>query len=251
MKRGTLLLTALALVLGGAGRAKAGTITFVLPDVDASAGYWDYNTADTFSGTGFVGIYPPTEGTPAFAHLFGLENYGAVYSETELEANVGVLHGAVITSAILSYTLVNGGSSSQTVTATSFDANGTLSYATAPPNNLGSTTFTSNGQTSNSVDVTGLLNARLAAGKSWFGLYLTPNGNVGQNAYQWTYTSAEFGGNADAADVRLTVDFTTSAPNPAASPSSPSGPSDWSDVCGGAGRRPASREGGLLSEPEA
>ncbi len=216
MKRRTLLLTALALVLGGAGRAKAGTITFALPDVNTSAGYWDFNTADTFSGTGFVGdSYPlPVEGTPAFAHLFGLENYGSVYSETELQADVSALHGLAVTSAILSYTLLNGASNSQSVTATSFDANGTLAYATAPPSDLGSTNFISNGLASNSVDVTALLNARLAAGKSWFGLYLTPNGNVSRGAYQWTFTSADIvDGNADSANVRLTVDF-TGAPEP-------------------------------------
>jgi len=213
MKRGTLLLAALALILCGAGRAKAGTITYILPDVNTSPGYQDYNTADTFSGTGFVGIYPAAEGTPAFVHLFGLENYGTVYSETALQADVSALHGYVVTSAVLSYTLVNGGSDPQTVTATSFDANGTLAYADSPPSDLGSTTFTSNGQASNSVDVTGLLSARLAAGQSWFGLYLTPNGNVSQTAFQYTYTSADYGGNADSADVRLTVDFTR-APEP-------------------------------------
>ena len=225
MKRGTPLLFAVALVLCGAGRAKAGTITYILPDVDTSAAYEDYNTADTFTGNGFVGIYPAAEGTPAFVHLFGLENYGAAYSETELQADVSALHGYVVTSAILSYTLVSGGSDPQTVTATSFDANGALAYAASPPSDLGSTTFTSNGLASNSVDVTGLLKARVAAGQSWFGLYLTPNGNVNQIASQWTFTSADNAGNADSADVRLTVDF-TSAPNPAASPSSASAPSD-------------------------
>ena len=213
MKRGTLLLTALALALCGAGRAKAGTITYVLPDINSSPGYQDYNTADTFSGTGFVGIYPPAEGTPAFAHLFGLENYGSAYSETELQADVSALHGYVVTSAILSYALLDGGSRSQTVTATSFDANGTLAYAASPPSDLGSTTFTSNGLASNGVDVTALLNARVAAGQTWFGLYLTPNGNAFQSAYQWTYTSADNGGGADAADARLTVDFSR-APEP-------------------------------------
>ena len=193
MRRETLLLTALALVLCGAGRAKAGTITYMLPDVNTFTGYQDYNTADTFAGDGFVGVYPATEGTPAFAHLFGLENYGAIYSETELEANIAALSGAVVTHAVLSYTLLDGGSNSQTVTATSFDANGTLAYAASPPSDLGSTTFTSNGLATNSVDVTDLLKARLASGGSWFGLYLTPNGNAFQSAYQWTYTSAASG----------------------------------------------------------
>ena len=138
---------------------------------------------------------------PAFAHLFGLENYNGIFSETEMQANISALSGTTITSAILSYSLVNGVSGSQGVTVTSYSSNGVLSYNETPPSNLGSTSFTSNGLSSNSVDVTSLVQNAVSSNAAWLGLYVTPNG-PGDNS-QWTWTS-QFagGGNPDSADVR-------------------------------------------------
>jgi hypothetical protein len=179
-------------------------ITYSIQDVGTFTDYEDFNTSDTFAGTGFVGIYPNSPGPgPAFAHLLGLENYDGVFSETEMQVDISALAGATITSAILSYNLLNGGDGSEGVTATSYTTTGSLGFNQTPPNNLGSTTFTSTGLSANSVDVTALLQAAINANQNWFGLYLTPNG-PGDN-YQWTYTYSGFEANPDSAGMLLTV----------------------------------------------
>ncbi|MBN1909149.1 MAG: hypothetical protein JW818_05365 [Pirellulales bacterium] len=187
-------------------------ITYTITDVGTFSGYWDYNTADTFSGTGFVGIYPGLPNdygpqTPSFAHLLGLENYNGVYSETEMQVDISALAGSTVTSAILSYTLLDGGSGSQQVTVTSYSADGTLRFNATPPDNLGTVTYTSTGLSANSVDVTTLVQNRVGA--DWLGLFLSPDG-PGQN-FQWTYTSADHGEAPDSALVRLTVEYSESA----------------------------------------
>jgi hypothetical protein len=215
-----LTITALVLILCGAGQARADMITYTLTDVGEFPGYFDSTTSDSFSGTGFVGIYTDdstslgTQGA-GFGHVFGLEYFNGIFAETEMQTDVSALTGQSITSAVLSYTLggLNSGGGSQSVTATSYNANGTLFYNETPPSNLGSTTFTSTGLSSNSVDVTSLLQSRVASGANWFGLYLTPDG-PGIN-HQYTWTTSEFGGSPDAADVRLTVTFgATVVPEP-------------------------------------
>jgi hypothetical protein len=155
--------------------------------------------------------------------LFGLENYGNgfVSSETELQVNISALAGATITSATLSYTLLNGGDgltplSSQQVEVTSYTSHGTLGFNATPPSNLGTTVFTSTELSRNSVDVTSLVQGSVNGGSGytgWLGLFLTPLG-PGYNP-QYTYTSG-YGDNS--ADVQLTVNYTpaTSAvPEPA------------------------------------
>ena len=133
-----------------------------------------------------------------------------------MQVNISALAGATITSATLSYTLLNGGSSSQGVTVTSYTSDGTLSFnATPPPTNLGSTTYTSTGLSANSVDVTSLVQGSVNGGSGytgWLGLFLTPLG-PGYNP-QYTYTSG-YGDNS--ADVQLTVNYTpatTAVPEP-------------------------------------
>ncbi len=84
------------MVLCGAGWSQAASITYTITDAGTFTNYEDTNTADTFTGTGFVGIYPTfatdvgTSG-PAFAHLLGLENYNGIYSETELQVGLSAL----------------------------------------------------------------------------------------------------------------------------------------------------------------
>ena len=200
------VLVAIGLTAVAALPARA-TTTYTIQDIGSFSGYTDTTLSDTFAGTGFVGIYPnfsTDAGTagPAFAHLLGLENYNGIFSETEMQVNISGLSGATITSAVLSYNLLTTGGS-QGVTATSFTANGSLGFNMTPPNNLGSTTFTSTGS-ANSVDVTALLQAAVSGNQNWFGIFLTPNGPG--NNYQWTYTYSGFGDSPDAADLRLTVE---------------------------------------------
>ena len=46
----------------------ANVTTLSLPDIDTFANYYDENTGDTFTGTGFVGMYGSS-----WAHLLGAE----------------------------------------------------------------------------------------------------------------------------------------------------------------------------------
>jgi hypothetical protein len=184
-----------------AGRAHADSITYDIKDIGTFSSYTDTQTSDTFTGTGFVGLYGSTEGSISFAHLFGIEH--SDYSHTALNVDVSGLAGSTINGAFLDFTLLNGYPETQSVTATSFDANGTLAYSFNPPSNLGFLTFPVNGLADNSLDVTPLLASRVGVGNNWFGLYLN-----GSSLYQWTYTYSGYGYNADSAKVRLVVDYT-------------------------------------------
>jgi len=209
-------LLALGLTAVAALPARASSTTYTIKDVGTFGGLQDFTLSDTYGGTGFVGIFP-TNSTdlgslgPSFVHAFGLENYNGVYSETEMQVDISGLSGATVTSAILTYNLLNGTPGSQGVTATSFTTTGLLGYSQTPPNNLGSTTFTSAGHSLNSVDVTTLLQNAVIADQNWFGLFLTPNG-PGHN-FQYTYTTPLWSANADSADVRLTVIYAIPEPS--------------------------------------
>ena len=58
MKGRMLSLLALGLALGTTLQARADLTTFTITDVGTFTSNIDTNTNDTFSGTGFVGIYP-------------------------------------------------------------------------------------------------------------------------------------------------------------------------------------------------
>jgi hypothetical protein len=201
-------LVALTCSLTAASRALA--VSYALTDIGTFAGYTDSNTSDTFTGNGFVGIYTTNGGGPTgFAHLFGLEDYGVPFSETELQVDISGLAGDTISSAVLSYVIADGDGGSTTITATSFtDTTGALGFNDSSPNDLGSATFTSNQAiSSNSVNVTALLQSAINADSNFFALFLAPD--VGSN--QWTYTPSGYGD--DSADVRLTVN-TNAVPLP-------------------------------------
>ena len=191
-----------------ASRAHAATITYILPDINTSPDYIDFNTALTFSGDGFSGMYGGAAGFDAWAHLFGVEQTD--FSRTIGQVDVSALAGTNITSAVFSFDLVNGSSGSQTLTFGYFSEDGTLSYNFSPTLD-GSTTFASTGQGSNAVDVTALLSAFLTGGGgNWFGFFLQ-----GSSEFQWTYTYTGFGAGPDSANVRLTVEY-QEVPEPAA-----------------------------------
>jgi len=201
-------LFALSAIVGAASHSHASTITYTITDIVTNS-----DPSATFTGTGFAGIYPSFPNDfgpqgPSFTHIFGLEYYGGIYSETELQVDVNALAGQTINSATLSFVLRDGSPGSQMVTVTSYDSSGTLEYHETPFGPLGTTSFTSTSYGANSVDVTSLLQSRISAGGTWFGLYLTPNGP--DQSFQWTYTDS----NVDAAEVRLTVDFGNNVPEP-------------------------------------
>ncbi len=181
----------------GINSSIAATITYDILDIGNFTGYTNYDTSDTYSGTGFVGMY-----SDSFAHLFGIEQND--YSRTVMQIDVTDLLGSTINNAYLTFDLVDGSTGTQDVTFSSFDANGTLGHfwdVTAIDTEIAPIT----GRDSNSVDITNLLANRIATGDNWLGLHLQ-----GTDIYQWSYTTND----TDAANVRLVVDYDNNAPVP-------------------------------------
>jgi hypothetical protein len=185
-----------------APKAHADSVTYTIPDIGSFKDFSSSDTSATFSGTGFVGLYGPRVGD-GFNHLFGIELDN--FSRTELNVDVSGLAGSTINSAFLSFDLKDGFADPQTVTATSFDANGALGYSFDAPSNLGTGSYPVNGLASNSLDVTSLLTDRISANQDWFGLYLQGS-TVQQSTYAYDFPTSSI--LADRANVRLTVDYT-------------------------------------------
>jgi len=195
------------ILFAAAGQTRAGVVTFQVNDIGSFAGYAALNTGQTYSGTGFVGMYSNNR----FAHLLGVD---AQYpSRTAMQIDISALAGSTITSALLTFDLLDGSSATQNVTVTSFTADGNLGYFWTPPDNLGSDLFSVNGRTSNALDITAFLQERIDAGADWLGLHLQ-----GSSTYQWTWTHNEPGYGPDAAGVRLIVDYTPASSPPAVVP---------------------------------
>jgi len=193
-------LISLAAALTAALATHAASISYVITDIGTFEPYSVDNTGQSFSGTGFVGLYETARnGADQFVHLFGVEQND--YSRTALQVDISALAGATITSAYLSFDLIDGGAGPQDVTLTSFTADGTLEWLWTPPDVLG-TLVRSVVDSPNSLDVTSLLQERVSNGANWFGLHLQ-----GSTEYMWTYTSAGEDGNPDSANVRLNVEF--------------------------------------------
>lgn len=211
------LLAAVVFLLSSA-TSRASVQVYAIEDIATFGQYRDYNTNQSFAGTGFVGMY-----NDSFAHLFGLEQND--FSKTALQVDIAGLAGAVINSATLSFDLLNGSNASQTATVTSFIADGTLEHFWNAPSNLGAANYTVDGQNSNYLDVTSFLQERVNADADWLGLHLQ-----GSDVYQWTYTNTTT--TRDAANVRLTVDYTI--PDVAAVPEATSILA-WTMVLGGIG----------------
>jgi hypothetical protein len=166
----------------------------------------------TFSGTGYVGL---RGSDPFFAEALNLEVVnGASHSRTGLQVDISsLLAGKIIQSASLSF-LLGSSSGTQSVTARvrSFDANGTLGYGAWEPVGLGtdvtqSVSGSNDPLTLNTIDITSLLQARIAEGKGWLGLQLSATG-VGDQ-----YLATTMNDDPDRAQVRLTVNF-SSVPEP-------------------------------------
>jgi len=197
--------------------ANAATLRIPLPDIGTFTSYEDYNPSDTFTGTGFLGIYPTFStdfgsAGPAFGHVFGLENYNGIFSETELQARLAGLSGATIHSASLNFSIANGSCGNESVLVTSFSTTGTLGYNACAPNNLGSVDPSGITSGANSINITTLVSAAVGADQSYLGLFLAPQG-PGHN-YLWTDTYA-YGGTQ--ADADLVICYTPGSTGPDAS----------------------------------
>lgn len=195
-----------ALALFAASQANAGVVSYNLQDIGTFTDYVNSNTADTYTGTGFVGMY-----SSGFAHLLGVETNE--YSRTLMQVDISALSGKSINSATLSFDLLDGSGGSQAGTLVGFNGgSGVLAYSwDAPASNYGSQQITLNSG-ANSLDVTSLLAAAIGNNDSWFDMHLT-----GSSQYQWTYTT--YYRDSNAANMYLTVDFndgnTGNVPEPA------------------------------------
>ena len=175
--------------------ANATTVTYDILDLVTNT-----DTAQTYTGDGFVGMYDNQ-----FNRLFGMEY--ADFSRSALNVNVSALAGATITSAALEFVLDHNNGTTQDVTLTSFDADGTLGFFWDAPTNEGSQVYSVSAVGPNSLDVTSLLQSRVNANEDWFGLHVQ-----GSTEYQWTYTHTD----RDNAQVRLVVEYANApVPEPA------------------------------------
>lgn len=198
--------TTLATLLSGATlmlsslSANAGTVTYALPDIGTFTGYTNSTVSDTYSGNGFVGLYNTMgNGVPAWAHLFGVESTD--YSRTLIQIDLSGLSGAA-SSAILGFSLLDGGVGPHGISVTGFGGTGALAYTwDAPAANFGSVDGTVVGG-ANVIDVAALLNAALAGGASYLDLLVQ---GTDTNDYMWTYTDPGRGFGADRAAASLTV----------------------------------------------
>jgi hypothetical protein len=195
-----------------AGRAYALTDTIDLPDIGTFSGAEDFNLTDTFSGNGFVGIYPPPQLGAGFAHVFGVEYYGYTHSEVELQADISALAGDAITSAYLDFTFT-GGSGLESVNLNGFtDSTGTLAFDATPPgsNYVGSVIAAGISEGANSIDVTSIAQSAVSSGQDYLGLFLAPLGGGFESGQSGLYTDTYTGDgdNADSADVSLVINYT-------------------------------------------
>ncbi len=188
--------------------ASAAVSVTALPDIGTFTGYVEFDSGQTYSGTGFLGVYNSNVyGQAAFAHLFGLE--GASFSRTIAQIDISAFAGQTINSAILKFDILENFNSNNPLTVTGFAGNGALGYIfNAPVATYGTANAIVNG--SNSVDITALVASAVGANANWLNLHLaTANGG------QWTYTYTGFGYSADRANVSLTIDSGAGVPEPA------------------------------------
>ncbi len=164
------------------------------------------NTGQTFSGTGFVGMYNDN----TFRHLFGLEQ---TLSRVNMQVGIGALAGATINSATLSFELLDAspltGTSGQVI-MTAYDGINALGYQfNAPAATYGTALAFMAVGAPQAYSITALLQSAVVAGEDWLGLHL-------QSVDDSAYTVVGNGFSTDRAVVRLNVDYTAAAiPEPA------------------------------------
>ncbi|WP_119459074.1 hypothetical protein [Rhodospirillaceae bacterium SYSU D60014] len=197
-----------SLAIGSA--AHAAVMVYELPFIGTWDGYSTEDTSLTFSGTGYVGMY--ADGGSEFAALFGLETSN--FSRTHAQVGIGGLTGASISSAILSFDILDGDEAGQqSVQVTGYSGTGALGYQwDAPGVSYGDEIFNV-APGSNALDITGLLAASVGAGDDWFNLHL--QGLIDQT-YIYTYAGNSY--SDDRANVRLTVTYETGQPSTVPAP---------------------------------
>ena len=183
---------AILALLCGVGPASADLITYAPVNLNPST--YEVDLGVTYTGDGYVGMH-----SNLFSPFF---MYEGTDSRTIMNLNIEALAGATINSATLEYQLTNGTGEAGVLDLTSYDADGTLRHVfPAPPSPIQTVSYTTQGRAFNSLDVTSLLADRVASGGDWFGLYFAAGTST---TIHYTGTSND----ADAAQVRLNVDFT-------------------------------------------
>ena len=181
-----------------ATQAHASVMTISLNDIGTFAALRNSNTASTYAGTGYLGMY-----SNAWGHILGVERSNL--SRTIMQVDIGALAGKAISSAVLSFELKEGETTPQNGTLVGFDADanaGNLAYSwNAPGANYGSVVSTLAGRAASYFDVTSLLAASLAAHDSWFGMHLR-----GSTVAQWTVANNGAYA-ADRANMVLTINY--------------------------------------------
>jgi hypothetical protein len=197
-----------SLAIGSA--AHAAVVVYELPFIGTWDGYTTDDTSLTFSNTGYVGMY--ADGGSEFAALFGLETSN--FSRTHAQVGIGGLTGASISSAILSFDILDGNETGQqSVQVTGYSGTGALGYQwDAPGVNYGDDIFNV-APGSNALDITSLLAASVGAGDDWFNLHLQ---GLLDDINLWTY--AGDGYSDDRANVRLTVTYEAGQSNAVPAP---------------------------------
>ena len=191
-----------------ATQVHASVITMQLNDIGTFAGLRNSNTASTYAGTGYLGMY-----SNAWSHVLGVERSNL--SRTIMQVDIAALAGKSISSAVLSFELKEGESTTQNGTLVGFDADGNagqLAYSwNAPTASYGSVVSTLAGRAVSQFDVTALLAASLAAQDSWFGMHLR-----GSTVAQWTVANSGAYA-ADRAGMVLTINYldAVNVPEPA------------------------------------
>ena len=172
--------------------AFATTITYSLQDLMGADPYTVSATGKTYAGTGYVGMYSGN----TFGHLLGLEGSS---SRTNSEVNISSLAGKMVTSATLTFSILENYANGGALTITGYNANGALGYAfNAPTAQYGTVTGALANTAMQSFDVTSLLTSALAQHEDWLGMQLTNSGTS-----RWTYSGGSY--SLDRAMMRLNV----------------------------------------------
>ena len=180
-------LTGMVMLVALSGEVRAELLTYQIEYIGEFG--TTPNLGQVYSGTGYVGMWDNH-----FVSLLGLDKDD--FTRTVLQIDISGLEGSTINSAQLDFTLLNGSSGTQTVTVTSFTADGELAYFWTPPDDLGSNTYSVTGLADNSLDVTDLLQERVSSAADWLGLHLRAS----------TLNHFTQLGDSDTAQVRLVVD---------------------------------------------
>ncbi len=205
---------ALALTIGAASSAYAGTFEFVLPDLGTFESFVSDDPGQTFRGTGFVGMINPSSaaGDETWAHLLGVESYSR--SRTLMQLELAPLAGQKVLSATLRFQILDGADQgTNSIVVQGFDGGaGDLELSWRWPDHAhGSSVGNASAGSEAAIDITQQLRYSVDHGHEWLGLHLQAFGT--KSLYTATYDPLSQL-SPDRAGVRIDV-ITGAVPEPA------------------------------------